>query len=436
MKNKKVLIISYYWPPAGGPGVQRWLKLSKYLPQYGWDPIIYTPENPDFQVLDETLSKDIHPDTQVIKHPIWEPYAFFRKLTGKNKQEKVNSGLLFDEKNISLFTKLALWVRGNILIPDPRKFWVKPSIKYLIKRIPNINPDIIITTGPPHSMHLIGLKLHKETGIPWLADFRDPWSNLDVLDIFSPSKYAKNKQRRLEKKVLETATATIAVSSNWEKELRSLGAKNTFTITNGFDESDFKTYQATKATKFSIVYGGIITSFRNPVLLWVALEELCSEIHSFREDLAITLAGTIDNLVKKDISHFTYLSEKTKYINYFPHQELLNMYSQSAILLLLLNNTPNAQGHIPGKLFEYLACQKPILAVGVTDGDVANILKETKTGCIAEFKDKQQIKDNIQLLYEQFKNDTYQTTANIEKYSRKALAESLSDKMYGIMNKR
>lgn len=425
MERKKVLIITYYWPPAGGPGVQRWLKMSKYLRDLNWEPIIFTPENPDFQVTDHSLLKDFPKDIKVIKHPIWEPYSFFRKLTRKGKADKVNSGLLFSNKKKSLLTRIALWLRGNILIPDPRRFWVSPSVKRLSKKFASIKPDVIITTGPPHSIHLIGQKLHKKHNTPWVSDFRDPWSNLDILDIFSPSKYAQNKQIRLEKAVLENSTLSIAVSKSWEKELINLGAKNTITITNGFDTSDFNDYTPTSPEKFIISYGGIITSFRNPSLFWEALNELCIEDNNFYDDLKINLTGTIDAQVKASIQSFEKVHKKTSYTDYLPHHKLIKQYGESACLLLLLNNTDNSKGHIPGKFFEYLACRKPIFAIGNSGGDVAKILNETNHGTISDFNDKTLMKNNILEIYASFKDNEDFCSNNINNYSRKELTHSL-----------
>ncbi|HKI88004.1 MAG TPA: hypothetical protein VKA38_03185, partial [Draconibacterium sp.] len=178
---KRVLIITYYWPPSGGGGVQRWLKFVKYLPSNGWKPVVAVPENPEYPVIDLSLQEDVPKEAEIIKLPIWEPYGIFKKITGRKKEERVNTGLLFDEKKQTSIEKISLAIRGNFLIPDPRIFWVKPSIKRLKKLIPELNVEAIITTGPPHSVHLIGYRLNKIFGIPWIADLRDPWSNLDML---------------------------------------------------------------------------------------------------------------------------------------------------------------------------------------------------------------------------------------------------------------
>jgi len=217
MRKKKVLIITYYWPPGGGGGVQRWLKFAKYLPVFDWEPLIFTPENPEFSVIDHSLEKDIDKNLKVIKYPIWEPYQLFKKFSGRSKNEKVNTGLLFDDKKPGFKEKTALWIRGNLLIPDPRVFWARPAFRYLQKKWDEIEPDIVITTGPPHSMHLIGLRLQKFYNIPWITDFRDPWAGIDILDIFHPTGTAIRKHQKLEEKVLKTPPKYYQLASHGEK---------------------------------------------------------------------------------------------------------------------------------------------------------------------------------------------------------------------------
>ncbi|MEA3317025.1 MAG: glycosyl transferase family 1, partial [Bacteroidota bacterium] len=181
-KNKKVLIITYYWPPSGGAGVQRWLKFAKFLPKYGWNPIIYTPENGEIPVTDKSLHKDISKETKVIKRKIWEPYTWYKKFIGQKNNQKINVGFLSENQKPKFTEKISVWIRGNFFIPDARKFWIKPSVKFLKTYLKNNNVDAIISTGPPHSMHLIAMQLQKKLNLPWIADFRDPWTNIDFYE--------------------------------------------------------------------------------------------------------------------------------------------------------------------------------------------------------------------------------------------------------------
>ena len=233
---KKVLIITYYWPPSGGSGVQRWLKFVKFLPQYGWKPIIIVPKDPEYPIYDYSLLNDIPKEAEIIELPIWEPYNIFKKLSGKKKNERVNNGLLFDNKSQSLFVKISLWIRGNLLIPDPRIFWVRPSIRRLKKILPEINPEVVVTTGPPHSVHLIGLELKKSfKNLRWISDFRDPWSEFQMLSEFYTSKFSYKRQRYLEKRVLDSASIITTVSPSWKKVLQSSTKTPVECITNGYD---------------------------------------------------------------------------------------------------------------------------------------------------------------------------------------------------------
>ncbi|MBE9481851.1 MAG: glycosyl transferase family 1, partial [Bacteroidetes bacterium] len=174
---KKVLIITYYWPPSGGAGVQRWLKFVKYLREFGWEPIVYTPENPEAPDIDNSLEKDIPDNLTVIKRKIWEPYTAYKKFIGQEKEQKINAGFLSENKKPKLSENISVWIRGNFFIPDARKFWIKPSVKFLTNYLKNNPVDAMISSGPPHSMHMIALGLKQRLGIPWLADFRDPWTN-------------------------------------------------------------------------------------------------------------------------------------------------------------------------------------------------------------------------------------------------------------------
>lgn len=421
--NKKALIITYYWPPSGGGGVQRWLKFAKYLPQFGWQPIVVSPETPDYPTVDKSLLKDIPAGIEEIKIPIWEPYKLFKVLSGKKKQEKVNTGILESEGKKSAVLRLALWLRGNLLIPDPRVFWVRPVYRELKKQIEIQKPDVIITTGPPHSVHLIGLKLHRKFGVKWIADFRDPWSTIDYLDWFKPSALAKKRQRMLERRVLTEATTVLTVSENWADELRQLGARKVQVITNGFDEDDFQQKEPVSSPDdFVLLHAGIITSFRNPSGLWKALDQLCQNDKEFACRFRLRLIGNVDEQVKKEISALSALSNRTQFLGYLSHDEVIGEYRKASMLLLLMNQSHNAAGHIPGKFFEYLAAGKPVLGLGDTSGDVARILEETKAGRVFE-------REDLELIVRFIKNCGFassQKRANVDAFSRKKLAEKLT----------
>tara|TARA_X000000368_G_scaffold405902_1_gene383570 strand:- start:9645 stop:10904 length:1260 start_codon:yes stop_codon:yes gene_type:complete len=418
---KKVLIISYYWPPAGGSGVQRWLKFSKYLPNFGWEPIVYTPENPYSEIKDLDLLKDIDEAVEVWKTPIWEPYALKDKFFGRGKKNQ-SAGVI--SNNIVLN-----WLRGNIFIPDPKIYWVKPSVKYLVERIRSEGIKHIITTGPPHSMHLIGLGLKKNIpNLKWIADFRDPWTRLDLLDEFYLSKLSMRKHQRLEKEVLETADITLTVSEGWVSSFKSLGSKNVELITNGFDDNDFNVKEPVPE-KFIIGHFGLINHLRNPKNLWKTLDDLCDQNSKFDKKLEIRLSGNIDSDVLDNIKKHLHLKDKVKVLGYLSHKEVLEQYNNSSVLLLLLFNSESGKGNYPGKIFEYFAAKRPILAFGPRYSDAERLIQETETGVFFTY-DNTELKKEILSLFNNRK--TLPSSTHIEVFNRKKLTKDLSELLNSI----
>lgn len=423
---KKALIITYYWPPSGGAGVQRWLKFAKYLPQFGWQPVIYTPENGEIPVIDNSLLKDVPKEAIVIKTPIWEPYSIYKKFIGQKKGEKINTGFLSERKKPSLTEKLSVWIRGNFFIPDARIFWIKPSIKFLEKYLKDNPVDVIISTGPPHSMHLIALGLKKKLNIPWVADFRDPWTNIDFYSDLMLTSWADKKHHRLEKKVLHQADCILTIGETMKQEFIELGTKKVEAITNGYDEDDVYTGEVEKDKKFSIAHIGTLVKSRNPEVLWKVLSELTKENKDFEKDLELKLVGKVDFNVMESIKNKG-LNKYLNKIEYLNHSDVIKAQQQAQVLLLILNNTKNAKGILTGKFFEYLAAKTPILCVGPEEGDAGKILKETKAGKISGFEDETNLKNNLLEYYRQYKSGTLIVeSSNIGRFSRKSLTAKLA----------
>lgn len=419
---KKVLIVTYYWPPSGGGGVMRWLKMSKFLPELGWQPIIYTPQNPDPSVIDESLLKEIHPEIIEIKTPIWEPYEFYRKLTGKKSGTRFKAGYISEASEGNWKSRLSVFIRGNLLIPDPRKFWIKPSVKYLSKYLKENPVDLIISTGPPHSMHLIALGLKEKFNIPWIADFRDPWTDIDFYHKLRLTKWADQKHRRLEKKVFEKADHVVTVSPGCAIDLEKIAHKKIEVIYNGFDPTDYSFEMPEPDKTFTISHFGAFNKDRNPASLWIALNQL-SEINSdFKKLLRIQLIGQTDESIINDINKNN-LYENLILKEHLPHQEGLVQLSKSHVLLLPLNDAPNVKGILPGKMYEYMALRRPILALGPTDADYAGILRETNAGVPLNFNDVDGIKETLQNYFQLFQENKLEVESGAyEKYSRKNLA--------------
>ena len=426
---KKVLIITYYWPPSGGSGVQRWLKFVKYLRDFGWEPIVYTPENPENPETDISLQKDIPQNITILKTPIWEPYSFYKKFTGKKKSQRINAGFLSENKKPNLLENFSIWIRGNFFIPDARKFWIKPSVKFLEKYLSKNPVDVVISTGPPHSMHIIAYHLKKKLNIKWIADFRDPWTNIDFYNELRLSSWADKKHHNLEQKVLYNADKVIVISKTMSEDMKRLHKRHYDVITNGFDNDDLQTTDIHLDKKFSIAHIGTMPKTRNPEALWKVLYVLVKENYQFASDLEIKLVGRVDYTVIQMLKQYNLLNYLNK-IEYLPHDKVINIQQQSQILLLLLNDTPNAKMILTGKFFEYLSAQRPILCIGPTDGDAAKILNETKSGYISDFKDEEKLKNNILELYSKYKDgiSLFESTG-IQKYSRKNLTRELAELM-------
>ena len=432
---KKVLIITYYWIPSGGAGVQRWVKFAKYLRQYGWEPIIYTPENPEYPSIDHSFEKDIPADITVLKTPIWEPYNVYRNLTGK-KNQAINAGFISENKKQGWKDKLSIWIRGNFLIPDPRRFWIKPSVGFLSDYLKENPVDAIITTGPPHSMHLIGMGLKKNfPSLPWVADFRDPWTNIDFYKDLNLTWLADKIHHKLEREVLQNADTVLVVSRGMEEEFALMKPKKLRVITNGYDESDAQVGTLTLDGRFSISHIGTLNAARNPRIVWKVLSEICAENVDFKKDLQIQLVGKVDFSVLEDIQSYG-LQEQLLKIDYLSHSEAIAKQNSSQVLMLLINQSGNAKGILTGKFFEYLAAKRPILAVGPTDGDAAVVLNETGAGVIVDFADEQETKTAILNYYNQYKKGTLSVQSeSVERFSRRSLTGELAGLLDGFGKK-
>ncbi|MEX0857878.1 MAG: glycosyltransferase [Balneolaceae bacterium] len=429
MARKKVLIITYYWSPSGGSGVQRWVKFCKYLRDYGWEPVIYTPSNPERPAIDHSLSNDIPKDVTIITQPIWEPYSFYKKLVGLKKEAQLGSGLMQSGKESSFYHDLSIWIRGNLFIPDARKFWIRPSVRFLNKYLQKHQVDAIVSTGPPHSMHMIGLKVSRTLSLPWLADFRDPWTNIDFFEDLKLSDFARKKHHKLEKKVLDTANKIVVISPTMKKEFSEFTDTNISVIPNGFDAADFTESEYKKASMFTLSHVGMMTPSRNPQVLWQSLADLKTVEKDFAVNFKLRLIGKVDSSIKEDINHFG-VQDMVELIDYVPHNEIIRFQQQSDALLLIVNNTPNAPLILTGKLFEYLAAKRPIVCLSPVEGDIKKVIEETKSGTFILYSEKERLKSELLRLYSNWQKgiSSYQGE-NADQYSRKSLTEIMANEL-------
>lgn len=421
MSYRKVLIITYYWPPSGGSGVQRWLKMSKYLPEFGWEPVIFTPENPDFDLKDESLLKEVNPHMEVIKYPIWEPYQLFRKLKGDKKADQK----VLENKQPGLLDQIALWLRGNLLIPDPRRFWVKPASQFLQDILVSNEIDIIITTGPPHSMHLIGASLHQKSGIPWIADFRDPWTDWEFLDTLKLSRWARAKHAKMEQKVLQSASHVLTISPTFVEQLRDKGGKAAISVlTNGYDAADVPVLpEIDLATnQLNIVYAGVIDAIRDPRPFFKACKSLPEELQSKWQ---IDFVGKVSEKIKEEVGNDPQLKDHVFFRGYVSHQEVFDYYEKADLLLLVLTNTKNAKGNIPGKIFEYAASGRFILALGDPEGDAAQIIHQYQIGKVFAHNQVEALRDFLLTVIND-KSSLRVKSDQVMAYERKNLTHQLA----------
>jgi hypothetical protein len=416
----KVLIITYYWPPAGGSGVQRWLKFVKYLQGFDIEPVVYTVDNPNYAIIDKTLQNEVPNSVEVLKQPIKEPnnlLSFFG-----SKKQQTSAGFL--DANPSFFGKIAQYIRANFFIPDARKYWIKPSIKFLSEYLLKNKIDAIITTGPPHSLHLIGLQLKQKLSVKWIADFRDPWTDIDYFHQLPLTNKAIQKHHQLEKEVLSSADCVLVVGKTMKENYLKFN-NNIEVITNGFDDDEVVD-DIELDTKFSFVHIGMMNADRNPKILWKVLTEIIKENSEFANDFQLKLIGKCADEVLVSIKK-TGLMSNVEIINYLPHNEVIVFQKRAQVLLLAVNNVPSAKGILTGKIFEYLQAKRPILAIAPTDGDLAEIISKTNSGSIVDFEDAKTLKNTILEFYMAYKNyNLVIDSKNIEQYHRKKLTKQLA----------
>jgi glycosyltransferase involved in cell wall biosynthesis len=432
--NKKVLIITYYWPPSGGSPVLRWLKFAKYLHEFGWRVTIYTPENPEPQAIDKTLLAEIPERASVIKKKIREPYALFKRLLGKPKGRNLATAFISDTNKRSLLNEFIIWIRGNFFIPDARKLWIKPSVQFLTDLL-NKNPhDVVVSTGPPHSMHLIAFGLKKRTGIPWLADFRDPWTNIDYYSQLKLTKLADKKHHRLETQVLQNADEIVTVSPTMKEEFSKITKKPIRTIYNGFDnipEQDLIEYTG---NNFIILHVGSMPETRNPQLLWKVLGKLTEEDTKLKEQLRIELIGNVDYSVLQSIKEHG-LTDFLVNLDHMPNTEVIRRMAQASLLLLVINNTPNAKGILTNKFFEYLSVKRPIIGIGPTEGDAAKIFEDTGSGCMLDYLDEKGIEKYIRSVINDLREGLHSVDIkNIDNFRRRNLTKELAETLDSLIS--
>lgn len=410
--------------------MQRWLKFVKYLPGLGWEPYVFTPENPSFALRDESLLWDVPAEAEIIRFPIWEPYDMFFKISnalGSKKPEGSNTIAYGKEK--TFFQKVSTWIRGNLFIPDPRVFWVKPSVSFLNEFLRENNIKTIITTGPPHSIHLIGYNLKKKNpGLRWLADFRDPWSEWGFLDSLMVGGIARRIHRRLEAKVLRAADTVITITPFYVRKFEALSGRKVVWLSNGYDDDDFRKLEIQPTQKFVIRHVGIVNEKCDPKPFMKAVEELTKENPEFRQLVQVDFVGEVHPQFKGFVETSPAMSGFTTFTPSVPHRELITLYGKSSLLLLVLTGYKDAEGYMPGKLFEYLATGLPVIGTGPENGDASVILAETKAGEMLDAGKIDLIKMKVRARFNEWKEGSTKISSKAEKkYSRSEITKKLAE---------
>ncbi len=435
--TKKVLIITYYWPPSGGPGVQRMLKFAKYLPEFGWQPIILTIKNGEYPAIDESLYKDIPQGCKVFKTKAFEPNFIYRKFTGMKEEEKIPVANLA-QKNVSWKKKLSNWVRLNLFIPDAKIGWIPYAVKEGKKIIEQEKPDIILSSSPPPSVHLIAQKLAKWSGLKWVADFRDPWTNIHYLQGQNISSISKNYNKKLEQKVVANCDKATCVSENFVHLITTHKKDKFEIITNGFDqELDHLPEEELRNKKFTILYIGGLTWNRYFKSFFLAVKELIDNKEIDERLVKLKFAGSIEPAIQNELSELFSDTEVADFRGYLPHHEAVKEMHQADLLLLFLEQVKGYEGHIPGKLFEYLSTGNPIIGTGTKQGESAKLLRNSGCGDLFDANEKKEIKNRILQIYTRWKEGKPLKAESklVEKYSRRKLTQDLANLLNNISTK-
>ena len=402
--------------------MQRWLYFASYLREFGVQPVIYTPENPHYPILDPGLESHVPSGITVYRKKIWEPYRL-AGIISRKRTRRISSGIL-DRGKPSFTERLLRWIRGNCFVPDARTFWIRPSVKFLKPLIEAEGINTVITTGPPHSMHLIGRRLKEYTGIRWVADFRDPWTSIGYHEALYPGRRAQRKHRELEAIILEDADTLITTSEHTREEFRQITDRPIHVITNGY--SGARNQQGQPSGKFCLAHIGSLLSGRNPVALWKVLQNLALNNQDFRDDLQIELTGLVSEEVLQSIRECD-LDPFLKLARYVPHASALEKQRQAQVLLLLEIDADRTRGIIPGKLFEYMAASRPVLAIGPGGWEAGELVERCQCGAFFGYRDQEAIESKIMQWYRAYKEGTLEVKGKgVAQYHRKALTERLA----------
>ncbi|MFN8368018.1 MAG: hypothetical protein U0Y96_12360 [Candidatus Kapaibacterium sp.] len=385
---KNLLIVAYYFPPSGGPGVQRVLKNVQYLPQFGWNPIVLTVSNGTFPARDESLLAKIPPNITVVRTHIYEPYDLYRTFVGEQQNKAIDVSVLTKDGSGGIKKSIAEFIRATFFIPDARIGWMFSAVKAGKQLIKEHNISAIYSSSPPYTCSLIGRALKRSTGLPWIAGLRDPWTEF----LTTPKRWFLPAMidRHLEHSVLQEANyvecAWEGIITDARRKYPELPREKFLHVPNGFDSADFPEVPKQENQRFTITYSGSLYGLRNPYTLLQALELAVKNNSIDVSKILFRIVGRVGDDVKQTLEQ-SIVRDSIEIIPYVPHGESIAYLMKSDMLLLIVDDAKESNEIVPGKVYEYIGVMKPVLALAPKQSAVAKLLRETNAGITIELGD-------------------------------------------------
>ena len=420
---KKVLLITYYFPPAGGPGVQRIMSWVRHFPSCGWEPVVLTVEGGSYPNRDEASVAQIPPDLKVFRAPTWEPFALYNRLRGRPADDTVPVGYVAKEEASGFLAYCAKFIRANVFIPDARVGWVRPAVRVAKEVISTEKPDVILTSGPPHSVHLIGRKLARNTGIPWVADFRDPWTQIYYNEQLPRTGLARRIDFRLEQSCVQEATRVVTIDRVFRDTFGPHAAEADL-VSNGFEENDFRGDIPPVSDRFEMVFTGNLSELHPTGPFIQALHEAVQQNSALAADCSLVFVGNVAPRTRAELQKAG-LEQYVKYTGFLPHADAVKAIRRATIPLFI-----GQEGVASAKIFEYLATGRPVLALAPVGGQVDQLLTNAGLDRCVDPADVHGIRNRILQLHRTWKNDKLAARppmAGVEQFTRRNLAGRMAE---------
>ncbi len=429
---KRVLFVAYYFPPAGGSGVQRVLKFVKYLPEFGWQPVVLTAEGADYPTLDPSLMGEVPEKVQVIRTPIVEPYALYRKLTGREAAQHLDVAVLSrgEGEKQKLAERFSEWVRRTFFIPDARLGWTPFATATGLRILSDPRVRVVVSSAPPYTTHVIGLKLHALSGKPWVADFRDSW--VDWVSAPRRRGLPRRVDLSLEGLVVRKATRVVTVTRGVAEDLLSRHPEardeRWRLIPNGFDAADFAgVTPAHRDNRLTLIYTGSLYGARRPTTLLEAVQRLAERKRDLLSELRLVFVGRIADVLRNELLSGPW-ARVVEIHEYVPHRESVARLLAADVALLFIDDTPANKGIVTGKLFEYLGARRPVLAFAPPDGDAAKLIRQVRAGWVVRPGDVRAATRVLEEVYTRWKKEELHplSAEEVHPFERRELTRQLA----------